>query len=131
MTPLQLLASDVQRPHFPEYRSVSGRGLEEGYSLANWTLQNPHGVRTLAWIPKRRAARKVIGNRQQELEWRRANWPALSQHIGRWVVLERDQIKASASSLGEAVRQARASGIARPYVFLVDKPPHDFAILGL
>jgi hypothetical protein len=104
--------------------------MQGGSGLANWTLQNPYGGRVSAVVHSRRAARRITSKRQVELEWRRANRNALRQYIGQWVVLERNQIKASGSSLGEAVRQARASGIATPYVFRVESD-EDVATFGL
>src|SRR5688500_16776828 len=102
MTQGQLLRSETQAPYLPPpVRVISG--LQGSYSLGNMTVQNPYGFRVPHRVQFRHTVQGSLGRRHIELKWRQANRKALLQYVGQWVVLERDQIKATASSLGEAV----------------------------
>lgn len=78
--------------------------------------------------PRRRLSGQ--GHRAVELKWREKHSEELRRYEGRWVVLEGETIVASDSDPAEAVEQARAQGIATPYVFFVDSR-RDVARLGL
>jgi hypothetical protein len=131
MTPLQSLMSATQQPYLPAQVTLFILGQGGSYGLDNVALQSPYGARMAPASRRRHTAQKTSSKRQVELEWRRANSNVLSQYAGQWVVLERNQIKGVAASLGEAVRLARASGVATPYVFRVEIDDRDVATFGL
>lgn len=131
MTPLQLLGSEVQRPHFPAPAAATGSALQGGGSLANWTLQNQYLA--AAWLTRLRrvSAPRVRRRREVEIQWRRNHAYELRGYAGQWVVLEKQEVVAASASLREAVKQARASGVMVPYVFRVDETLETVARIGL
>jgi hypothetical protein len=76
--------------------------------------------------PEEPAEVPPLNRREREHAWRRAN-PELLQgrYAGQWVVLEGEEIVAHGRSAVSAVEEARAKGVAVPYVFYVEpaRPP--------
>ncbi len=70
--------------------------------------------------------------RDRELAWRRAHQEMLrSRFAGQWVILEGEEIVAHGRDAAEAVEEARAKGIATPFVFFVEGLPPDVIRMGL
>lgn len=128
MTQLQLLTPESQQPSLQRKLSGAPLGLQGGRGLANLGLQTQYSVRGVSYG---KVTRSTGSKRRIELEWRRNNTAALRPYVGQWVVLERDQIIASGASLGQAVSQARANGVLRPYVFRVEHRDEDVATFGI
>ncbi|MCP3958381.1 MAG: hypothetical protein GY719_11060 [bacterium] len=73
-----------------------------------------------------------IKNRKREIAWRRSHQQELqSRFEGQWVVLEGEEVVAASQDAARAVEEARAKGIAIPYVFFVDRPRPGVVQLGL
>lgn len=64
-----------------------------------------------------------LNNREREDAWRRSNRDFLQAHFARrWVVLEGEEIVAHSEDAAQAVEEARAKGVAAPFVFYVEPP---------
>ncbi len=64
-----------------------------------------------------------LNDRKREDTWRRANRGFLQDRFaGQWVVLEGEEIVAHSEDPAQAVGQARAKGVAVPFVFRVEPP---------
>jgi hypothetical protein len=64
-----------------------------------------------------------VDDRKREDAWRRSNRDYLqAQFAGKWVVLEGDEIMAHSVNAARAVEEARAKGVAVPFVFYVEPP---------
>lgn len=80
-----------------------------------------------------REASPPLNAREREDAWRREHRQLLQdQFAGQWVVLEGEEIVAHSQDPAQAVSEARAKGIAVPFVFYVEgpRPPGTFR-LGL
>ncbi len=91
--------------------------------------------------PRHRGERRASGEqpvpplngRECEHTWRRANRELLQcRYVSQWVVLEGEEIVAHGKDAVKAVQEARAKGIAVPYVFFVQLPrPPGVVHIGL
>ncbi len=64
-----------------------------------------------------------LNNREREDAWRLSNRKLLQEHFaGQWVVLEGEEIIAHGKDAARAVKEARAKGVAVPFVFYVGPP---------
>ncbi len=64
-----------------------------------------------------------LNGREREDAWRRSNREFLQGHFaGQWVVLEGEEVVAHSSDAAQAVKEARAKGVAVPFVFYVEAP---------
>lgn len=75
--------------------------------------------------------RSVIGHRVRELEWCSTHRDELRQYAGQWVVLEGEEVIAHGRDPSVVVAEARARGVAAPYVFYVEVLEQNQATLGL
>ena len=72
-----------------------------------------------------------IKDRKRELAWRRSHLDELqSRFAGQWVVLEGEEVVASSEDAARAIETARASGIAVPFVFFVERSRPGVVHLG-
>ncbi len=74
-----------------------------------------------------------LNSREREHAWRRSHRELLQgRYADQWVVLEGEEIMAHGGDAAKAVEQARAKGVAAPYVFYVQPPrPPGVVRLGL
>ena len=73
-----------------------------------------------------------IKSRKREIAWRRSHQHELqSRFEGQWVVLEGEEVVAASQDAARAVEEARAKGVAIPYLFYVDRPRPGVVHLGL
>ena len=70
---------------------------------------------------------------EREHAWRRANRELLqTRYVDQWVVLEGEEIVAYGEDAVQVVEDARAKGVAAPYVFYVQPPrPPGVVRIGL
>ena len=131
MTQPQLLEREVQRFYLPSKYGDAVTLAPSSSSLANSATQMAY-LTVGAWASGARAwTRTLPSRREKETQWRQTHLDVLRHHVGRWVVIQGDQLVASSVSLGEAVALARANGVAVPYVFQVEEDGEDFARIGL
>lgn len=97
------------------------RNLEEAGLLSNEVVDIP--------LPSRPSF--SAGHRVPELEWHRAHQQELRQYAGQWVVLEGETLVAHGEDLRRVIVEARAKGVAVPYVFYVEPPGEDIVRIGL
>jgi hypothetical protein len=65
---------------------------------------------------------RIKDHRSQELNWRKANAERLRREfLGKWIVLEGDQIVACGSDPAQLAAEARRRGIRSPYIFRVEQ----------
>ncbi|MBI2527003.1 MAG: hypothetical protein HYV93_13595 [Candidatus Rokubacteria bacterium] len=65
--------------------------------------------------------RSGSGRREKELEWLRTHRDELRALVGKWVVVEGDEIISMGPSPSDAVRGARQRGVQVPFVYRVDE----------
>jgi hypothetical protein len=74
----------------------------------------------------------ALNSREREIAWRHLHQEELQRRFaGQWVVLEGEEIVAHSEDAAEAVEDARAKGVAVPFVFYVDRPRPGVFRLGL
>ncbi len=69
--------------------------------------------------------------RRREDDWCRTHGDDLLAYAGQWIVLEGEEIIAHGGDPTELVRQARARGIASPYLFYVEPSRPGVVKIGL
>ena len=132
MTPVQQLGGQAAQG-LCLVTSVPGitRALSADGVLGNPMIQQ----RSVSFEPRparpRNGPAGTRGRREVELQWRRAHPDALRPYAGLWVVLEKERIVAAGRSVHDVVTQARADGVAVPYVFRVDDTPEGVETIGL
>lgn len=83
-------------------------------------------------VPSQAEARpSVQGFRERELEWRRTHAASLKQFENQWVVLEGEEIVAYGSDPVQVIREAKAKGIRKPYIFFVEQKRENVITIGL
>jgi len=94
------------------------------------------GVPSLIGRPSGGATESVDAQRAQhrsiEWSWRLANRELLERrYSGEWVVLEGEMIISHGRDVGHVLAEARRSGVAVPYLFLVRPALSDSSFIGL
>ena len=131
MTAPQLLEREAQRAYVPWSPAAPVMLAPSTSSLGSRSLQSEFlGVGAVGPYVIL-VARSAQGRRHTETEWRRTHGQVLRAYSGEWVVLEGQRLVVHAATLEDAVRQARAAGVAVPYVFRVDDDGQDLARIGL
>lgn len=74
---------------------------------------------------------RELPDRSREHAWRLQNEDRLRRLSGEWVVLEGDHLIAHGPDPERLVAEARAKGIAVPYIFFVESPTEDVVRIGL
>ena len=111
------------------------RALEENRARGRQVPQVPAGRRKgrrLEPSEEREPRLPEVKSRDHELAWRHSHRDELQRRFaGEWVVLEGEEVVAHSGDAAQAMEQARAKGIAVPFVFYVDSPRPDVVYIGL
>jgi len=71
------------------------------------------------------------GYRARELDWRRTHADVLRAFANEWVALEGEEVVAHGPDPVQVVNEARARGIATPYIFFVEPSVEGVVRIGL
>lgn len=107
------------------------RALEE-IRRASQASMRPRKGRRLQPSEERERHLPEVKNRDRELAWRHAHRDELQRRFaGEWVVIEGEEVMAHSGDAARAMEQARAKGVAVPFVFYVDPPQPNVVHIGL
>lgn len=107
------------------------RALEE-IRRASQASMRPRKGRRLEPSEERERQLPEVKNRDCELAWRQSHRDELQRRFaGEWVVLEGEEVVAHSGDAAQAMEQARAKGVAVPFVFYVDPPQPNVFHIGL
>lgn len=101
-------------------------GLGSGQAPANVSWYRSFRDNSAARVTRARRS-----HRETEIRWRESHVDALRRYSGEWVVLEGERIVTHGHDLSRVISDARAAGIAAPYVFLVEVEAPDVVPIGL
>lgn len=122
---------DLEKPRPITNVGSLGFGVFRGFSAGVFPVPGPElpVVRERHFLGQPRLV--TTGYRIREIEWRRNHAEDLRALAGQWVALEEENIVAHGRDALEVVRETRARGIKKPYIFYVESVGDDVVQIGL